>query len=34
MIWAFVWIAAGYLLLTLAIGALFGVLERRAAVSR
>ncbi|GAA1070237.1 amino acid ABC transporter permease [Kitasatospora arboriphila] len=34
VIWAFVWIAAGYLLLTLAISALFGVLERRAAVSR
>ncbi len=34
IIWTFVWIAVGYLILTLAISALFNVLERRVAVSR
>ncbi|KIQ61533.1 amino acid ABC transporter permease [Kitasatospora griseola] len=34
IIWTFVWIAVGYLIITLAISALFNVLERRVAVSR
>ncbi|MFD8594946.1 amino acid ABC transporter permease [Kitasatospora sp. NPDC059646] len=34
IIWTFVWIAVGYLILTLAISALFNLLERRVAVSR
>ncbi|WP_371478084.1 amino acid ABC transporter permease [Kitasatospora sp. NBC_00315] len=34
IVWTFVWIAVGYLILTLAISALFNLLERRAAVSR
>ncbi|MGW4382710.1 amino acid ABC transporter permease [Kitasatospora sp. NPDC004531] len=34
IIWTFVWIAVGYLIITLAISALFNLLERRVAVSR
>ncbi|GAA2237738.1 MULTISPECIES: amino acid ABC transporter permease [Kitasatospora] len=34
IIWAFVWIAAGYLIISLAISALFNLLERRVAASR
>ncbi|MFJ1706424.1 amino acid ABC transporter permease [Kitasatospora sp. NPDC088346] len=34
IVWTFVWIAAGYLVITLAISLLFDRLERRAAVSR
>ncbi|MER6398700.1 MULTISPECIES: amino acid ABC transporter permease [unclassified Kitasatospora] len=34
IIWTFVWIAVGYLIITLAVSALFNVLERRVAVSR
>ncbi|MFD7642780.1 amino acid ABC transporter permease [Kitasatospora sp. NPDC059795] len=34
IVWTFVWIAVGYLIITLAISALFNVLERRVAVSR
>ncbi|MFJ5231994.1 amino acid ABC transporter permease [Kitasatospora sp. NPDC088391] len=34
IVWTFVWIAVGYLVLTLAISALFNLLERRVAVSR
>jgi glutamate transport system permease protein len=33
ILWTFVWIAVGYLIITLAISALFHVLERRLAVS-
>jgi glutamate transport system permease protein len=34
IIWTFVWIAVGYLVITLAISAAFNLLERRLAVSR
>ena len=34
IIWTFVWIAVGYLILTLSISAVFNLLERRLAVSR
>ncbi|KJK57964.1 amino acid ABC transporter permease [Saccharothrix sp. ST-888] len=34
IIWTFVWIAVGYLVITLAISALFNLLERRVAASR
>ncbi|MEV4558500.1 amino acid ABC transporter permease [Kitasatospora sp. NPDC049285] len=34
IVWTFVWIAVGYLIITLAISALFNLLERRVAVSR
>ncbi len=34
IVWAFVWIAVGYLVITLAISAVFNLLERRLAVSR
>ncbi|MFF9642228.1 amino acid ABC transporter permease [Kitasatospora aureofaciens] len=34
IIWTFFWIAVGYLIITLAISAVFNLLERRAAVSR
>ncbi|MEV7025941.1 amino acid ABC transporter permease [Kitasatospora sp. NPDC093558] len=34
IIWTFVWIAVGYLIITLAISAVFNLLERRLAVSR
>ncbi|MGV9270000.1 amino acid ABC transporter permease [Kitasatospora sp. NPDC003701] len=34
IVWTFVWIAVGYLIITLAVSALFNVLERRVAVSR
>ncbi|GAA2748086.1 amino acid ABC transporter permease [Kitasatospora cinereorecta] len=34
IVWTFVWIAVGYLVITLAISALFNGLERRVAVSR
>ncbi|GAA1994592.1 amino acid ABC transporter permease [Kitasatospora viridis] len=34
IVWTFVWIAVGYLVLTLAISALFNLLERKAAVAR
>ncbi|MEV6975701.1 amino acid ABC transporter permease [Kitasatospora sp. NPDC093806] len=34
IVWTFVWIAVGYLIITLAISAVFNVLERRMAVSR
>ncbi|MFJ6573225.1 amino acid ABC transporter permease [Streptomyces sp. NPDC091292] len=34
IIWTFVWIAVGYLIITLAISALFNVLERRWGVAR
>ncbi|MEV4615346.1 amino acid ABC transporter permease [Kitasatospora sp. NPDC049258] len=34
IVWTFVWIAAGYLVITLAISLLFSLLERRAAVAR
>ncbi|MER5867193.1 amino acid ABC transporter permease [Kitasatospora sp. NPDC002040] len=34
IVWTFVWIAVGYLIITLAISAVFNVLERRVAVSR
>jgi glutamate transport system permease protein len=34
IVWTFVWIAVGYLILTLAISAVFNLLERRLAVSR
>ncbi|MER5351382.1 amino acid ABC transporter permease [Kitasatospora sp. NPDC002551] len=34
IIWTFVWIAVGYLIITLAISAVFNLLERRTAVSR
>ncbi|RKE18324.1 amino acid ABC transporter permease [Streptomyces sp. TLI_171] len=34
IVWTFVWIAVGYLILTLSISALFNLLERRVAVSR
>ncbi|WP_441248808.1 amino acid ABC transporter permease [Kitasatospora sp. McL0602] len=34
ILWTFVWIAVGYLIITLAISALFNLLERRLAVSR
>ncbi|MGW1172533.1 amino acid ABC transporter permease [Kitasatospora sp. NPDC002543] len=34
IIWTFVWIAVGYLIITLAVSAVFNLLERRVAVSR
>ena len=34
IIWTFFWIAVGYLIITLAISAVFNLLERRVAVSR
>ncbi|MBD0691823.1 amino acid ABC transporter permease [Streptomyces sp. CBMA123] len=34
IIWTFVWIAVGYLIITLTISAVFNLLERRVAVSR
>ena len=34
VVWAFVWIAAGYLLVTLTISAVFAVLEKRLGVAR
>ncbi|MFJ9350486.1 amino acid ABC transporter permease [Streptomyces sp. NPDC101237] len=34
IVWTFVWIAAGYLLVTLAISALFGLLERKWGIAR
>ncbi|MFI9359910.1 amino acid ABC transporter permease [Kitasatospora sp. NPDC053057] len=34
IIWTFLWIAVGYLIITLAISAVFNLLERRVAVSR
>ncbi|MFD8479857.1 amino acid ABC transporter permease [Kitasatospora sp. NPDC059673] len=34
IVWTFIWIAVGYLIITLAISALFNLLERRVAVSR
>ncbi|MFE4974910.1 amino acid ABC transporter permease [Kitasatospora sp. NPDC056651] len=34
IIWTFVWIAIGYLIITLAVSAVFNLLERRVAVSR
>ncbi|MFJ9521667.1 amino acid ABC transporter permease [Kitasatospora sp. NPDC101801] len=34
IIWTFLWIAAGYLVITLAISAVFNLMERRLAVSR
>ncbi|MEV0537573.1 amino acid ABC transporter permease [Kitasatospora sp. NPDC050463] len=34
IVWTFVWIAVGYLILTLSVSALFNLLERRVAVSR
>ncbi|MGW3039641.1 amino acid ABC transporter permease [Kitasatospora sp. NPDC001159] len=34
IVWTFVWIAVGYLIITLAISAVFNLLERRVAVSR
>ncbi|MFE2914171.1 amino acid ABC transporter permease [Kitasatospora indigofera] len=34
IVWTFVWIAVGYLVITLAISAVFNLLERRTAVSR
>ncbi|MFI5530845.1 amino acid ABC transporter permease [Kitasatospora sp. NPDC051853] len=34
IVWTFVWIAAGYLVITLAISAVFNLMERRLAVSR
>ncbi|GGW79358.1 amino acid ABC transporter permease [Streptomyces lucensis JCM 4490] len=34
IVWTFVWIAVGYLIITLAISALFNVLERRYGVAR
>ncbi|MEU8516270.1 amino acid ABC transporter permease [Kitasatospora sp. NPDC048722] len=34
IVWTFVWIAVGYLIITLAISAVFNLLERRLAVSR
>ncbi|MGW2371556.1 MULTISPECIES: amino acid ABC transporter permease [Kitasatospora] len=34
IIWTFVWIAVGYLIITLSISAVFNLLERRVAVSR
>ncbi|MFJ9952191.1 amino acid ABC transporter permease [Kitasatospora sp. NPDC091207] len=34
IVWTFVWIAVGYLIITLAVSAVFNVLERRVAVSR
>ncbi|GAA1398270.1 amino acid ABC transporter permease [Kitasatospora putterlickiae] len=34
IIWTFVWIAVGYLIITLAISAVFNLMERRLAVSR
>ena len=34
IIWTFVWIAVGYLIMTLAISALFNVLEKRWGVAR
>jgi glutamate transport system permease protein len=34
IVWTFVWIAAGYLVVTLAIAGLFGLLERKFGVSR
>ncbi|MFE9427334.1 amino acid ABC transporter permease [Kitasatospora sp. NPDC006697] len=34
IVWTFVWIAVGYLVVTLAISAVFNLLERRLAVSR
>ncbi|MFD5462451.1 amino acid ABC transporter permease [Kitasatospora sp. NPDC127059] len=34
IIWTFIWIAVGYLIITLAISAVFNLLERRVAVSR
>lgn len=34
IIWSFVWIAVGYLIITLAISALFNVLEKRWGVAR
>ncbi|MFF7991092.1 amino acid ABC transporter permease [Kitasatospora xanthocidica] len=34
IIWTFVWIAVGYLVITLAVSAVFNLLERRVAVSR
>ncbi|MFJ3789744.1 amino acid ABC transporter permease [Kitasatospora sp. NPDC090091] len=34
IVWTFVWIAVGYLVITLAVSALFNLLERRVAVSR
>lgn len=34
IVWTFVWIAVGYLIITLTISAVFNVLERRLAVSR
>ncbi|MFJ8433073.1 amino acid ABC transporter permease [Kitasatospora sp. NPDC094019] len=34
IVWTFVWIAVGYLIITLAVSAVFNLLERRLAVSR
>ncbi|MFI9326668.1 amino acid ABC transporter permease [Kitasatospora sp. NPDC052868] len=34
IVWTFVWIAVGYLIITLAISAVFSLMERRLAVSR
>ncbi|MFF7454095.1 amino acid ABC transporter permease [Kitasatospora sp. NPDC008115] len=34
IVWTFIWIAVGYLIITLAISAVFNLLERRLAVSR
>lgn len=34
ILWTFVWIAVGYLVITLAISAVFNLMERRLAVSR
>ncbi|MFE5584362.1 amino acid ABC transporter permease [Kitasatospora sp. NPDC056531] len=34
IVWTFVWIAVGYLIITLAVSAVFNLLERRVAVSR
>lgn len=34
IVWTFVWIAVGYLIITLAISALFNVLERKWGVAR
>ena len=34
IVWTFVWIAVGYLLVTLTISAIFNVLEKRLGVAR
>ncbi len=34
IVWTFVWIAVGYLIITLAVSLVFNLLERRVAVAR